>query len=93
MTLLPCPFCDGPPKEMSTGASEIAGQCIQTCWIECADCGAQGPQVEIIDHEPPYQFVRNKWNGYKKQEAVSIGKRLAPLPADLATMAKAPWET
>lgn len=67
--LKPCPFCGSEKlEEEATGCAEIAGVCYQSCWIECSDCGAEGPRVEVNDGVPgvDYQAVRDAWN---KREA------------------------
>jgi hypothetical protein len=63
--LKPCPFCGSDNlAEESTGCAEIAGVCYQSCWIECLNCGAEGPCVEVHDGVPgvDYGAVRDAWN-------------------------------
>jgi len=66
-----CPFCGGKPVEEATAALEYHGSAHQTCWIECSECGIEGPHVEIVDEQPAYQVVRDKWNTRAEQPAPS----------------------
>jgi len=51
VTLLPCPFCGGPPvphtfpKETSDGVNVKA-------YVFCHECGAEGPYVEGMTYDP-----------------------------------------
>lgn len=64
--LKPCPFCGGTRlSDECTGAAEISGNTYQTGWIECFDCGCDGPSVDLTDETPAqndYQLVRDAWN-------------------------------
>lgn len=64
--LKPCPFCGSTRlSEEATGAAEISGNTYQTGWIECLDCGCDGPSVDLTDETPSkkdYQLVRDEWN-------------------------------
>lgn len=64
--LLPCPFCGSARlSDECTGAAEISGHTYQTGWIECLDCGCDGPSVDLTDETPAqndYQLVRDAWN-------------------------------
>lgn len=86
-TLLPCPFCAGTDlEEESTGAMESRGIAHFTCWIECNQCGMQGPSVELHDGDGPngapadYQRVRDAWNrrAALEQPAIPEGWKLVP---------------
>lgn len=71
MSLKPCPFCGSENlEEDATAAAEIRGAMYQTGWIECRDCNAIGPHVELTDEAPgqnDYQRVRDAWNHRGKQ--------------------------
>ena len=62
--LLPCPKCGSiNSSEEATGAIEIEGVCYQDCWIQCNDCGFEGPTIKISDDlSLNYQAVRDAWN-------------------------------
>lgn len=64
--LVPCPFCNSVRlSDECTGAAEISGHTYQTGWIECLDCGCNGPSVDLTDETPAqndYQLVRDAWN-------------------------------
>ena len=62
--LLPCPKCGSiNSSEEATGALEIEGVCYQDCWIQCNDCGYQGPIITISDDLLiNYQAVRDAWD-------------------------------
>lgn len=71
--LKPCPFCGSENlAEEASGSLEIYGSTFQSAWIECLDCGCEGPRLEITDSTNPedfkentvsdYQAVRDNWN-------------------------------
>lgn len=50
MTVNPCVKCGSNNiKHEATGALEIKGYCFQHCWLECSECGNEGPTLEITD--------------------------------------------
>ena len=65
-TMLQCPFCGSARlSDECTGAAEISGHTYQTGWIECRECGCDGPSVDLTDETPlqnDYQLVRDAWN-------------------------------
>ncbi len=64
--LKPCPFCSSYNLEKeATGALEIKGSTFQSCWIECLNCGAEGPIVEITDSTYPEDYKENTFNDYQ----------------------------
>ena len=84
MPPLPCPFCGSAKlNEEATGAAEIKGHTYQTGWIECRDCGCDGPSVELTDETPAqndYQLVRDAWNR-RAAIAAHVPEAVAAVPA------------
>ena len=45
--------CNNPSIfEESTACAEIAGDCYQSCWLECRNCGAETISLETINGLP-----------------------------------------
>ncbi len=68
LPLRACPFCGSTRLDQeSTPALEIGGAEHWEGWIECVDCGTQGPTVAICSDPreglpTKYQAVRDAWN-------------------------------
>jgi hypothetical protein len=81
--LKPCPFCASTRlSNECTGAAEISGHTYQTGWIECLDCGCDGPSVDLTDETPAqndYQLVRDAWN---RRAAIAAPPGWVLMPAE-----------
>lgn len=70
--LKPCPFCgsNNLGEDTVVSARESRGVYYLTCCIECLNCGAEGPNVEINDGPSPvrYDMVRKAWNTRNRDE-------------------------
>lgn len=63
----PCPFCGGDDQELSCGesGSDPKGEWV-TCAINCRDCGALGPWIDLLGGATPREErlaeAAKEWN-------------------------------